>query len=107
MTFVVTEACINCKHADCVEICPTEAFHEGANFIVINPDECIDCGLCVAECPVDAIFADRDLPDDQQDFTRINRDCAQVWPVIVEKKPALADAADWAGRADKRRWLVR
>ena len=62
MTYVVTEACIKCKHTDCVDVCPTDAFREGPNFLAIDPDECIDCTLCVPECPVEAIFAEDDVP---------------------------------------------
>ncbi|MEO8103848.1 MAG: ferredoxin family protein, partial [Betaproteobacteria bacterium] len=67
MTYVVTEACINCKHTDCVEVCPVDAFREGRNFLVIDPDECIDCTLCVPECPVEAIYMDTDVPKHQAD----------------------------------------
>src|SRR3990170_1193614 len=63
MTYVVTESCIRCKYTDCVDVCPVDCFREGPNFLVIDPDECIDCTLCVAECPVEAIFAEDDLPD--------------------------------------------
>ena len=72
MTFVVTEKCIRCKYTDCVEVCPVDCFHEGPNFLVINPEECIDCNLCVDQCPVDAIYAEEDVPDNQQDFIRLN-----------------------------------
>ena len=67
MTYVVAEACIKCKYTDCVDVCPVDCFREGPNFLVIDPDECIDCTLCVAECPVEAIFAEDDLPADQID----------------------------------------
>jgi ferredoxin len=106
MTYVVTENCINCKHTDCVEVCPAQAFHEGPNFIVINPDECIDCELCVGECPVSAIHADHDLPVDQLDFLRINAEKSLVWPVITEQKTPLDDADAWNGIAGKRRYLA-
>ena len=76
MTYVVTEACIKCKHTDCVAVCPTDAFREGPNFLVIDPQECIDCTLCVAECPVDAIYAEEDVPDDQRPFIRLNEELA-------------------------------
>ncbi len=66
MTYVVTEACIKCKYTDCVEVCPVDCFYEGPNSLVIDPDECIDCTLCVAECPVNAIYAEDDLPEDEQ-----------------------------------------
>ena len=101
MTFVVTENCINCKHTDCVVVCPVDCFHEGPNMLVIDPDECIDCGLCEPECPVDAIFADVDIPADQQQFLELNDKLAKGWPVINEKKEQLEDAAQWDGRPDK------
>ena len=70
MTFVVTENCIKCKYMDCVEVCPVDCFHEGPNFLVIDPDECIDCTLCEPECPVEAIFSEEELPAGQEQFTR-------------------------------------
>src|SRR5690349_24604071 len=73
MTYVVTESCIRCKYTDCVDVCPVDCFREGPNFLVIDPDECIDCTLCVAECPVEAIFAEDDVPEDQQAFKALNR----------------------------------
>jgi ferredoxin len=88
-----------------VEICPTEAFHEGSNFVVINPDECIDCGLCVPECPVNAIFSDKELPASQIDFLQINYEYSRHWPILTEKKAALSDAEFWAGKTDKRQFL--
>ena len=72
MTFVVTENCIKCKYMDCVEVCPVDCFHEGPNFLTIDPEECIDCGLCLSVCPVDAIYAERDLPDEEAAFPRVN-----------------------------------
>lgn len=101
MTYVVTESCIRCKYTDCVEVCPVDCFHEGPNMLVIDPEECIDCSLCVPECPVDAIFADDDVPEDQRRFIQINAELAPDWPVIVEKKAAPADADDWVGVKDK------
>ena len=74
MTFVVTENCIKCKYTDCVEVCPVDCFHEGENFLVIDPDECIDCSLCVPECPIDAIYAEEDVPEDQMHFIKLNAD---------------------------------
>ncbi len=102
MTFVVTEPCIRCKYTDCVEVCPVDCFREGPNFLVIDPDECIDCNLCVPECPVDAIYADDDVPADQQDYTEINERLAKKWPEITIMKPAPADADDWVKIKDKR-----
>lgn len=97
MTFVVTEDCILCKHTDCVEVCPVDCFYEGPNFLVIDPDECIDCALCEPECPVEAIFEEDDLPEGQQQFIAINAELAQKWDNITELKPALPDAEKWAG----------
>jgi ferredoxin len=90
-----------------VEVCPVDCFHEGPNFLVIDPDECIDCTLCVPECPVNAIFAEDDLPDDQKKFTEINAELAKKWPVLTEKKPAPADAAEWENKTDKLKYLER
>lgn len=92
MTYVVTENCIQCKYTDCVDVCPVDCFVEGPNFLAINPDECIDCTLCVAECPAEAIFAEDDVPADQQAFIALNARLANVWPVITSRKEALADA---------------
>ena len=104
MTFVVLDVCIKCKYTDCVDVCPVDCFHEGPNFLVIDPDECIDCTLCVPECPVEAIFAEDDVPTEQQSFIALNAELAKVWPVIIERKAALPDADDWAkvnGKLDK------
>ena len=101
MTYVVTESCINCKHTDCVEVCPVDAFHEGPNFLVIDPDGCIDCAACVTECPVEAIYADADVPASQSKFVALNAELARDWPLIVKKRDALPDAAQWAGVAGK------
>ncbi len=78
MTFVVTENCIKCKYTDCVEVCPVDCFHEGPNFLVIDPDECIDCTLCEPECPAEAIFSEEELPDGQQHFKRAERRADQA-----------------------------
>ena len=107
MTYVVTENCIRCKYTDCVEVCPVDCFHEGPNFLVIDPDECIDCTLCVPECPVNAIFAEDDLPDDQKQFTEINAELAKKWPVLTEKKAEPPDAAEWENKPDKLKYLER
>jgi ferredoxin len=107
MTFVVTENCIKCKYMTCVEVCPVDCFHEGPNFLVIDPDECIDCTLCEPECPAKAIYAEDDVPDDQQDFKQINADLAKAWPTITEKKTAPADGPEWDGRPGKRGLLER
>jgi len=107
MTYVVTEACIKCKHTDCVDVCPTDAFREGPNFLAIDPDECIDCTLCVPECPVEAIFAEDDVPKAQVEFIALNAELSKVWPTIVEKKDALPDADDFAKVKSKRADLDR
>ena len=107
MTFVVAEECIKCKHTDCVEVCPVDCFHEGANMLVINPEECIDCGLCVPESPVEAIFSEDELPEDQEQFVALNAELSSVWPVITEMGEALPDAANWTGQPDKLQYLQR
>ena len=95
MTFVITQNCIKCKYTDCVEVCPVDCFYEGPNFLVIHPDECIDCALCEPECPVKAIKSEDDLTEDQKEFLAINAELSQVWPNINAKKPAPLDADDW------------
>lgn len=107
MTFVVTESCIRCKYTDCVEVCPVDCFHEGPNFLVIDPEECIDCTLCVPECPVEAIYADDELPDSQQHMLELNAELAQVWPVIDSQQPPLEDADHWADVPDKLKYLEK
>ena len=96
MTFVVTENCIKCKYTDCVAVCPVDCFVEGPNFLAINPDECIDCAVCVPECPVNAIYADVDLPEDLKLFLEINKEVSKLWPSITRTKDPLPDAyRDW------------
>jgi ferredoxin len=107
MTFVVTENCIKCKYTDCVEVCPVDCFHEGPNFLVIDPNECIDCTLCEPECPVDAIVSEEDLTADQQIFLKLNAELSREWPVLTEKKAAPADADEWKGKPGKRDLLER
>jgi ferredoxin len=107
MTFVVTEQCIKCKYTDCVEVCPVDCFHEGPNFLVIDPDECIDCTLCEPECPVEAILSEDDLSDDQQHFLQLNAELSRQWPVITEQKAAPADADDWENKPDKLKLLEK
>ncbi len=107
MTFIVTESCIRCKYTDCVEVCPVDCFHEGPNFLVIDPEECIDCALCEPECPVEAIFAEDDLPDDQSEFIKLNEELSQQWPVIDSIKPAPDDADEWQAVTDKLKYLER
>jgi ferredoxin len=100
MAFVVTEPCIACKYTDCVAVCPVDAFREGPNALVIDPVECIDCALCVPECPVEAIYA-------EDDFIALNAELARVWKPITRVKPALPDADKWAAVRDKRDLLDR
>jgi len=96
MTFVVTESCIKCKYTDCVAVCPVDCFKEGPNFLVIDPDECIDCAVCVDECPVGAIYAAADVPKDQQYFISLNAQLSRSWKPISNKKDPLPDADKWA-----------
>ena len=106
MTFVVTEQCIKCKYTDCVDVGPVECFHEGPNFLVIDPEVCIDCALCVPECPVDAIYEEDDLPENMTSYIELNADLAKSWPVISETKEPLPDAEEWADMPDKRSALI-
>lgn len=103
MTYMVTDNCVMCKHTDCVEVCPVDCFYEGENFLVINPDECIDCGVCEPECPVDAIVPDTSFnnPGEAQRWEEINRKYSLRWPVITTKKTALPDAEKWNGVSNK------
>lgn len=107
MTYVVGENCILCKYTDCVEVCPVDCFYEGPNTLVIHPDECIDCDLCVPECPVDAIYAEDDLPEDQAEFLELNAELAEIWPCITDQKDPLPDAEKWAEVPNKREMLER
>jgi len=107
MTFVVLDNCIKCKYTDCVDSCPVEAFNEGPNMLVINPDECIDCGVCVPDCPIDAIKADEDLEAHEEHFLKLNEEMSKVWPVITESKDPLPDADEWADIEDKLKHLEK
>jgi len=88
-------------------VCPVDCFHEGPNFLVIDPDECIDCTLCEPECPAEAIFAEDDVPADQQEFIALNAELAKDWPVITEMKDAPEDAEEWNGKKGKLQYLER
>lgn len=107
MTFIVGENCIKCKYTDCVEVCPVDCFYEGPNFLVIHPEECIDCALCVDECAANAIFPEEELPQEQHAFIVLNAELAEVWPNIDVSKDAPADADDWNGVDGKLQYLER
>lgn len=107
MPHVVTEACIKCKHTDCVDVCPVDCFREGPNFLVIDPDECIDCAVCIPECPVNAIYAEEDVPEDQRNFIALNAELAPDWPAITDRKEALPDAEEWKDVNEKLHLLER
>ena len=107
MTHVVTEACIKCKYTDCVDVCPVDCFKEGPNMLVIDPDECIDCAVCIPECPVNAIYADVDLPKDQLEWVELNAELSKSFGTITAKKAPLPEAEEWKDVKDKRRHLER
>ncbi len=102
MAYIVAEPCVKCKYTDCVSVCPVDCFYEGANFLVIHPEECIDCGACVPECPTLAIFAEDDLPEKWKEWTALNADYATKWPNINAKKDALPEADKWKAVENKK-----
>ena len=99
MTYVVTESCIRCKYMDCIEVCPVDCFYVGENMLVINPDECIDCGVCEPECPIDAILPDSD--DKAEAWLELNRKYSELWPNITVKKDAMPEAEEMKGKPHK------
>ena len=99
MTFIVNDNCIKCKFTDCVEVCPVDCFYEGENMLVIHPDECIDCGVCEPECPVEAIQADTD--DGAEKWLELNRKFSEEWPNLTAKKEALSEADKFKDEKDK------
>ena len=99
MTYIVNENCIKCKLTDCVEVCPMDCFHEGENMLVIDPDTCIDCGVCVPECPLDAITSDAE--PGQEKWVAVNAAYAKSWPVISAKREPLPTSKEWEGVRDK------
>ncbi len=101
MTFVVTEECIKCKYTDCVSVCPVDCFYEGENMLVIDPDECIDCGVCEPECPVEAIKSDEELAAGEEKWLVLNTKYSALWPNLTVAKAAPADADEWAEKKDK------
>ncbi len=100
MPYVVTETCIKCKYTDCVEVCPVDCFYEGENMLVIHPDECIDCGVCEPECPIEAIKPDTE-GDAAEKWLEMNREYSEIWPNIIRKKEPPSDADDWQTVPDK------
>ena len=109
MTHVVTEACICCKYTDCVDVCPVDCFREGPNFLTIDPDECIDCAVCIPECPVNAILPEEDVPAHQRHMVALNVELARRsnWPAITKRKAPLPDADEWKDRNEKLVHLIR
>ena len=107
MTHIVSESCIKCRYTDCVDVCPVDCFRQGPNFLVIDPDECIDCAVCIPECPVEAIFAEEDVPEEQREFIEINAELSKIWPSITRAESPLDDADEWADVADKKQHLDR
>ncbi|MHB1354090.1 MAG: ferredoxin FdxA [Thiobacillus sp.] len=105
MTYVVTESCIKCKYGDCVPVCPVDAFHEGPNFMVIDPEACIDCSLCVDECPAGAIFDASGLPAEYARYVAINAELTKAWPLVKDKPEPLPDADEWVDAKDKFKYL--
>jgi ferredoxin len=102
MAYVVTEGCINCKFGDCVDVCPVDCFHEGPNFLTIDPDACIDCGVCVPECPTEAIYDAADVPAGQERFVALNAELSRTWPLITQRPAqALPEADRWSEVKDK------
>ena len=101
MTHVVLESCIRCKYTDCVDVCPVDCFREGPNFLTIDPDECIDCAVCIPECPVNAIVPEEDVPGNQQHMIKLNAELAKGWPAITRRKPAPPDADEWKDKTGK------
>ena len=105
MTYVVLDKCIRCKYTDCVEVCPVDCFYEGPNMLVINPDECIDCGVCVPECPIDAIIDESELTEKQKPMLELNEKYSAQWDVITERKAPPADADDWTHVENKLKYF--
>ena len=99
MTYVVNQACIKCKYTDCVEVCPVDCFYEGENMLVINPDECIDCGVCEPECPIEAILPDTE--PGMEEYLELNRKYSAIWPNITMKKEPSSDADNFKDKDNK------
>ena len=106
MAYIVAEPCINCKFTDCVDVCPVDCFYEGKNFLVIHPDDCIDCGACEPECPVEAIFEEDELPEKWAHYTELNAKYAEEWANITQKQDQMDIAEEWRNKEDKGDALV-
>ena len=102
MAHIVAEPCINCKYTDCVAVCPVDCFYEGANMLVIHPDECIDCGACVPVCPTTAIFPQDQLPEKWNEYVELNVKYAKEWPNISDQKEPLPQAEENKTKEGKR-----
>ena len=100
MTYLVNDKCIKCKYMDCVDVCPVDCFYEGENMLVIKPSECIDCGVCEPECPVEAIVPE-DKDSDDGKWMEINTKYADIWPNISEKKEPPEDREKYNGEENK------
>ena len=100
MAHIVCEPCVGCKYTDCVEVCPVNCFYEVDDRLYIHPDECIDCGVCVPECPAEAIFPDTD-PMAEGRWLELNRKFAEQWPNVLAKGEPPVDADSWNGVLDK------
>ena len=96
MAHIVTANCHDCKYTDCCVVCPVECFYQDENMLYIDPNDCIDCEACVPECPVEAIYSEDDVPDDQKGYIALNAELAKQWKPIVERKDPLPDADHWA-----------
>jgi ferredoxin len=106
MAYVVAEPCVKCKYTDCVAECPVDCFYEGVNILVINPDECIDCGACVPVCPTQAIFAEEDLPNKWSGYAAINAKYAPSWPNLAAQQAPMPEAEEYKAVEEKRDLLV-
>ena len=102
MAFVVCEPCIKCRYTDCVDVCPVACFRVGATMVVIDPDECIDCGVCVDECPTGAIFPEDEVPEEWHEFIALNATYAKQWPVIERTRGPLPTADAYRDIEEKR-----
>ena len=107
MTHVVLESCIQCRYTDCVDVCPVDCFKKGPNFLVIDPDECIDWAVCIPECPVEAIVAEEDVHAGHQHMIALNAELTKVWPTISRMESALPDADEWAKKTNKLEFLIK